>query len=221
MSKKLPHQISLEELLEALEHTTDDVQELVSYKNDVPMFLSKFKLESGDNFVKSATLYKLYNIYSNEPVTRQVFTKTASEFVQFRDPYFRINISPIKLTKILNPQTNANFSSSSSIKKHYDAFIENCAITKGTKWTEGYLLFEVYRFYCIDTKKAKRLSYESFISICEMYFEHRRIGSNRGRWFKLDPDTLNVLTQEHIDKVRLGRKMSDKKRLKYKPKEKK
>lgn len=223
MTKKLPFQISLEDLLEALEHSTESpsLDELISYTDDVPFFLSKFKIEAGEYFVRSSLLYKLYCIYSPSPVERKTFTKRAANFVPFNDPYFKLNISPIKLTKILNPPTNHNKLSSVSIKKHYETFLEVAKITKGSRFIEGFLLYEIYRYYCIDAKIMKRLKYEHFISISDLYFESKRIGESKGKWFKLDPEILDILGEEQILKVRERRKMSEKHKLIRKPKEKK
>ncbi len=223
MAKKLPFQISLEDLLAALETTEDNpgLEELISYKNDVPHFLSKFKLQAGEHFVRPSLLYKLYKIYSNNPLTQTRFSLSCADFVPREGNYFKLNISPIKLTKILNPQTNHNTSSSAGIKKHYEAFLENNNIVKGSKWIEGHLFFEVYRFYCIDAKVGKRLKYEHFISISSLYFEYRRIGSSKGKWFKLKPEILDVLSEEHIAKMKESRKMSEKHKLLRKPKENK
>lgn len=216
MSKKLPHQITLEELLIALENTDDNTSELISYKNDVPNFLSKFKIEAGENFLRPRLLYKLYEIYSKEPVDKITFTKTCGDFIPFNGLYFKTNIAPVKLTKILTPQTNRNELSSASIKSHYEAFLKVAEITAGSKWVEGFMLYELYRFYCIDAKKAKRLRYENFVTISKLYFENKRIGESKGRWFKLHENVLDIFTDEHILKIKESRKMSDKHKLRRK-----
>lgn len=219
MNKKLPHQISLEALLEALVNT-EDTEELISYKNDVPMFLSKFKIEAGNHLVRPGLLYKLYKIYSEEPLTQRRFSDTAVEFIPKGSNYFKLNISPSKILAILNPKTNANYISSSSVKKHYESFIENAKVTKGTKWIEGFMFHEIYRFHCIDNNIHKRLRYEHFISISSMYFENRRIGSSKGKWYKLDPRILDILPLEHQQKVKNDRAMSEDHKLRRKREEK-
>lgn len=218
MKNKLPHAINTEDLLKALE-TADDTIESISFKNDVPMFLSKFKLESGNNFIRPSLLYKLYKIYSQEPVSIKIFSRTCADFIPRTKHHFKLNISPVKLTKILNPPTNHNQTSSASIKNHYEAFIKNDEINKGDKWVEGFMFFEIYRFHCIDSKIMKRLRYEHFIVISKMYFDNKRIGSSKGVWFKLCPSVLEKIPPEHQQKVRNGRAMSDENKLKRKPKE--
>ena len=220
MTKKLPFQISLEDLLSQLE-TSDEspsLDELISFRNDVPFFLSKFKMENGEHFVRSSILYKLYCIYSPNPLDRTAFTKEASNFIPFNTPYFKLNISPHKLIKILNPPTNINRMSSAHIKKHYEKFIEIAKITKGTKWVESYFFFEIYRFHCIDAKIKNKLRYEFFVTISKLYFEYRRIGSSKGVYFKLDPQLLSILSPEHQEKIRESRKMSEKNKQKRRSK---
>jgi hypothetical protein len=185
------------------------------------MFLSKFKLESGDQFVRPSLLYKLYKIYSNNPLEQTAFSISCADFVPREGNYFKLNISPIKLTKILNPPTNHNQLSSLRVKKHYDKFLEVTKIIKGSRYVQGFLLYELYRFYCIDAKIGKRLRYENFISISCLHFETKRIGESKGKWFRIDPQVLDILGDEHIKKVIESRKMSEKHKQLRKPKEKK
>jgi len=209
MSKKLPHQISLEELLSSLEAVRDDSDDNLdnlSYKNDVPAFLSKFKIEAGEYFVKPPLLYKLYHIFSPEPLSQQEFSIHVGHFIPRTNHGFKLNVPPQKLLKILNPPINQNYMASSSIQKHFATFLEKCKITKGPKWVESFLLLEVYRFYCIDNKVKKRIGIVNFTSICKLHFEFKRVGTSKGVCFKLNSDVLDVLTPEHIERIKNGRK---------------
>lgn len=212
MSKKLPHQHNIEDLLKALEDVkNDDISdELISFDNDVPFFLSKFKIENGKYTVRISLLYKLYKIYSKEPLKQNQFTRNVGNFVINDGHYFNINISPEKIIKILNPPQNRNEIARSAIHKHFTTFVENCKVKKGQKWIEAFLLFEVYRHYCIDKKIHKLMRYENFVSVCKLNFEHRRIGSSKGVWLKLDPEILSILTPELMEKIRERRKKDEK-----------
>jgi hypothetical protein len=209
--KKLPFQIPLDDLLKALEDDeTPTLEELISYENDVPIFLSKFKLETGTYLVRASLLYKLYKIFSKNPLPPSEFSYSCGNFIhRAKNNYYKLNISPIKLTKILNPPVNRRDLSSSAIKTHYEKFLEGTKVTKGTKWFEGFMLFEIYRFYCIDHKLKKRLRYENFVTISKLYFEHKRIGSSKGNWFKLDEEVFSILTPEHVERINGKRKKTE------------
>ena len=204
MSKKLPHQHDINDLLKALEELRDDdtSNELYSFENDVPAFLSKFKIEAGDYFIKPSLLYKLYKIFTKEHLNQTEFSISAGNFIPRTDYGFKLNISPQKIIKILNPPRNKNNIAKSSVLKHFVVFLKKMDIKKGNKWVESIVLHEIYRHYCIDNRIHKRLSYENFVSICKMNFEYRRIGSSKQNWLKLDPKTLDLLTPEVLERIR-------------------
>lgn len=217
MSKKLHHQLNTEDLLNALESTEesviDTIEDLTSYKNDVPLFLSKFKLEAGTFRVHRSIIYKLYRLFSEAPLGQSEFMHSCRDFIPKDDKYFNTNISPITLKKMLDPPKKTVHMSSIAIKKHYETFLELESVKKGTKWVEGALLYELYRFYCIDNNMRTRLTYKNFSVISQLYFETRRVTSSRVIYFKLGPETLNKLPPEHQQKVRNDRiKEKEKKR---------
>lgn len=206
---RLPFKISSEELLNSLESLPDDTEELVSYSTDVPIFLSKLKIETGEYLIRPILIYKLYKVFSKNPVSQVKFSFEAANFVLREGNYFKLNISYQAIIKILNPQVNRNKLSSHSVKKHFETFLKNTKTEKGPKWCESFLVFEVYRYYCIDNKIYHLLRYEDFVSMLKLHFEYKRVGKSKGVQFKLNTNLLEVLTLEYIEKIKLGRKKNE------------
>lgn len=199
---KLPHSFSEAELLALLE-TAEDI-ETTSWANDVPFFLSHFKLDQGSNKVSVVLLYKLYMLYSKHSVVQQEFTKTVAQFIEKTGNYFHLNIKPIRIAKVLQEKKEKKLLSFNSInmQKHYDDFVKLKDVKPGNTWVEGMILYEIYRFYCIDRKKAVRLSLPQFIPLSHLYFKGKKVGSSKTTWFQVDDEIIGrSLTQEDITRL--------------------
>lgn len=202
MSKKLPYTISTEDLLASLESAID--VETVEWTNDVPVFLSKFKIEQGKYCVSPTSLYSLYTIFSKDKVSRDEFYYTAAKFIPRTSRYYKLNIKPTAIAKILHGnklQKSFNFTTSVTLKRHFEKFMKTVGLKKGTKWVEGSVLHECYRFYCIDNKVHSRMIYKNFTSVCKLYFDHKRIGSSKAHWYKVDEEVIKMLTEEDIQRL--------------------
>lgn len=202
--RKLPQHISDEELLAALDSADDT--ETTEYSSDVPHFLAKFKIDQGSYKVRKSLLYKLYKLYSKEPLTRPMFSTTAAEFIPVSSKnYFSINIPAMKIANVVHTKkqsTKVNFNASLNVKKHYEKFILAVGMDKGTNWVQAEVLHEIYRFYCIDNRMKSRLIQTNFVTVSKLYFEHKRLTESRAMWFKVDKEIVDrLLTKE--DQVRL------------------
>jgi len=215
---RLPHHISDEDLLLALESADDT--ETTEWSNDVPHFLSHFKLEQGTYKVHSALVYNLYKLYSKSPLSRAHFTTTASQFIEFDSKYYRLNVRPMQIAKVVNTKkrdTSVNFHANLTIKKHFERFLSVCNVKKANTWVEGVIFHEIYRHYCIDKKAKGRMIYKHFIKVSKLYFKTRRIGSSKALWYNVDDEIVHrLLTPEIIARVNSRRiKQSDETKEKH------
>lgn len=207
---RLPHHISTDDLLLALESAEDT--ETTEWSNDVPYFLSHFKLEQGSYKVHSRLLYKLYCLYSKNPLRKYDFTCTTAQFIQFERNYYRINIPPIRIAKVVNQKkqdTSVNFNANLAVKKHFETFVRKAQLKKGSSFVEGVILHEIYRHYCIDAKIKTRMTYINFIKVCKLYFPIKRIGSSKAVWFNINDEIVSrLLTEEIVARVNSCRKIT-------------
>lgn len=204
---RLPHQIDTDDLLEALDSAEET--EVTNWSNDVPHFLSKFKIEQGPHKILGRTLYDLYKLYSTSPVTMGIFTNTISQFIVTKNisnrTYFNINIKPLTIAKVLHVRKTAGMKkelASLMYKRRYDAFVRACRVKKGKTWVEGLVLWEIYRMYCIDSKITARIDYKKFIKISRLYFNSKRIGSSKALWYNIDDEIIGrFLTPELLENL--------------------
>lgn len=209
---KLPHQISTDDLLNALNEAEDI--ESTEWTNDVPHFLSHFKMEQGQYKVPTHLLYSLYKLYSKQPVDQRSFTFTISQFLVrdgSRNPYYLVNIKPMRIAKVVNTklkETQFNVTANLALKKHYDLFLKECKVRKGRTWVEALIFYEIYRHYCIDKRIKVRFNNHTFIKISRLYFKTRRIGHSRSTWFNVDNEIVSrFLTEDMIKRVNERRRV--------------
>lgn len=203
MTRRLPHNISTDDLLASLESAEDT--ETTEWSNDVPHFLSHFKFEQGAYKVRTALLYKLYKLYSKAPIRQWDFTNTTAQFIELKGDYLLLNTKPIRIAKVVNTKTvqsKRSVLASLTIKKHYEQFLRDSLVKKGTTWVEGVIFHEIYRHYCIDKKIQSRMIYTNFIKVTKLYFKCRRIGSSKAMWFAIDDELVSrVLNDDIIARV--------------------
>lgn len=210
---RLPHNVSTEELLASLE-SAEDV-ESTTWTNDVPHFLSHFRFEQGEFKVRVNLLFALYRLYSKAPLKQAQFTNTVSQFIEYNHPYFKINVKPIKIAKVVHSkklEISVNFLANLAIKKHFERFIKDKNIKVGKYWIESIMLYEVYRHYCIDKKIAIRLDPNRFARLTQLYFRSKRVGSSKGLMFLINLESVqDTLTKETIQQVNSRRKVTSEK----------
>lgn len=203
MTRRLPHNISTDDLLASLESAEDT--ETTEWENDVPHFLSHFKIEQGEYKVRNTLLYSLYKLYSKEPVSSFNFSVTAGQFVELKSPYFLLNIKPIRIAKVVNTkllEKKRNVTANIAVKRKYEQFLQETGVKKGTDWVEGRLIHEIYRHFCIDKRLKCTISYVNFIKVTKLYFKFKRIGASKAVWFNIDKSVVSkYLTPEIIERI--------------------
>jgi len=200
---RLPHNINTDELLQALE-TAEEVTTEIEWKTDVPLFLSKYLIEPGEFKVPLKLLYKLYFVYSIEPLTKVKFCLELQNYIQSDgNGTYEISLSATEIMKILKidiEKRAGSVTTSLAIKTHYEKFLKKKNITVGTKWIKSSELFEIYRVYCIDNKLSSRISWMNFVLLTKLYFKFRRIGSSKSHWFGVNEETLGILSVEEKER---------------------
>jgi hypothetical protein len=206
---KLPHHISTEDLLASLE-TAEDT-ETTEWSNDVPYFLSHFKFEQGQNKVKNNLIYRLYRLYSKKPVSQCEFSATVSQFIEYNGKYFKMNVKPMRIAKVVNTKVKdkkISIATNLVYKAKYEKFLKECDVKKGRTWVEGLILYEIYRHYAINNNFKSKLSQPCFILISKLYFKTKRIGESNAVWFNIDKEIVSrFLTEQDLINVNSRRKV--------------
>lgn len=200
--KKLPNEIGLDSLLNALENNkvaSDGVDDAV-LDSDVPVFLIKNNIKSGDNITTGDFLYRLYKLFSNSPVSKLKFIREISLYIHRQTGYYLINKEPSELFSDLSHLTKARIrprTASKSSKLHFDSFIKENEIEVGKSWLEDYVLYHFYDKWTFDSKKNRMLRLEVFRAFMKIFFENKttKDGSVFRINHKFDTDSIgNIKT---------------------------
>lgn len=210
-SKRLPTDFELEELLKLVTETPVDDAVAILELNDVVLFLSTYDITPGPNLVLHRLIYRLYRLWSKQPLTHQQFTQEMVKYLisyEKRDQwYYLINTAAFKLSakayELLKAQT-VNKTKSKNYKRHFEAFLKFHGLTPGTLWLESYLIFYLYDLWA--NKKPKPLGEKQFHKFAKLYFKHKRRSDSQVEWYAVDESVLRFLPQEHIDQIRQSRK---------------
>lgn len=222
MSKKTLTQYSEEELLLALQQP--EQSNVQAKDNSIPMFLSFYKIEPGNDLIITRFLYSLYKLWANNPVTKTVFYNETGKYLithqKGAQEFYMINRSSLNLSSEAHKLVIARLGDRTKQlpwKKHFDAFIEHFKIKPGSYFLESFVLYDLYDQYVFKTKKKGHLGIDSFINFCRLYFTQERLTSNKVSWFGVDESIKQFITDEHLatlreQRVKLYGQKSNKKR---------
>ena len=209
--KKLPSKISTEDLLKALdskEEVKEEIREVFDFGNDVPLFLSKYKIESGTQTITKKKLYRLYKQFSETPVNLYEFYLTVGGFIEsYKDDHYLINLNRAEIHNLIqkNKPNSKKFALTSvSTRRHFELFLEETDINKGQKWVEAHVLIYLYHKWCRANKKSIRLKPKVFVSFARLYLETKRT-THQFTWFKVNEVLINSLTEDDKRKIRNDR----------------
>jgi len=225
MSSKTVKSLDTDALIEAL--SSEQTQEVSHIDNDldsVLAFIHKFKLQSGDHSVKNTVLYSLYKSQCKEtPTNLNTFsTELGKHFHKYSNRmgiFYMIDRTSFAISEAVlkaKSEKKTNKLTSITYQKHFQTFLQEADINSGNIWTEGFIIFEAYRYYCIDRKLSIRFSYDYFIKFLKLHFNHRRVTENRSLWFAISNDLSTYFTEEQKDEIRQKRKNPKKSNKKIK-----
>lgn len=221
--RKLPHQLSEEELIDAIEakeepiheQYSETLEEIINYptmSDDTVGFLSTYNIQPGNDVVLCRMLYDLYKLWSKEPVSKGEFQHEVGKYLltqQKNDKvYYLLNKNSFRLTEaafeLINQKT-IDKSKSLPWRKHFESFLAKYEIKSGNYYIESFALYDLYDEYVYETGKKAPLSQEQFFNMCKVYFLGKRITQNRVTWFGVDESITTVLTQQRLESLRRNR----------------
>lgn len=214
-SPVLPANKSTADLLKQLKATKDDPTTPLKPArglDEIVEFLVFFGFDQGDKRVRKATMYKLYKLWSKDPVDNYRFNFTVGQFLLSTNSsgtyYYLVNQSTFKIhEKTLGYlEEKRDKTKSKRCKRHFDNYLDKYELKRGTYWLESFILYYLYDLFCYSNGyKANPLGENNFINFCKLQFETKRRASSRMTWFGVDPCVLKYLPEEHLKQLREGR----------------
>lgn len=168
--KKLPSQLSDEELLDLINNSTGTVKR--AYNTPYLNFLSKYNIQPGPTKVLSKTLYQLFK-QDYPDINHIKFTRRLSNYIEkSKDGYFLINKSILEIGRqieaILFPPHVSNVRKVRNQRKHIEAFLEYFKLKPGDNSVSLQVFLDIYSVYCYKEKK-KKLNDREFRHLLSIY----------------------------------------------------
>ncbi len=223
MNKKLPSELSIEELLASLDGV-DLINDKVefSYDNPILSFIQAFNIVSGKNLISDKILYDLYKIWHKDTFIKQRdFNLRLGQYIpskQSNRRFYFVDKKVLELAeKVQSIKEKHTLDRSKSIhwNKHFERFLAESGIESGELYVEGDILYYIYSRWCDSARLKQWLSYNSFLDICAMNFDHKRLAYSKFKWFGVNNKIKQSITKEEVKRWRKGRKKyGRKKRIK-------
>lgn len=229
--QKLPNDLSVEELLKALEDTSKSEKKesvsstLPNIQDDslneeypIASFLDAFQIKNGNALVSDAVLYKLFTVWNKTSgMNKNLFNRQMQMFL-LRAPvkrgnttkvYYRINEAATKLVKYVNhyhKEKKRNQRTNKNYKKYYEKFFKDIGIESGPLFVEADILYHIYDTY-MYRRNRKSYSYHTFELVCSLFFEVKYFTDFTAPWFGVSENVKQHISKEAVENWRKGRKL--------------
>lgn len=212
--RKSQNDISIDDLLKALDTKKSDASEVIVDDDAVLAFIQTFKIEEGNYKIHADLIYRLFSMWSKKPVRLHKFF---TEFNKYIRPFnttktYKLNknindiVKHFKDQKTLYNNKISNRSIlSKSVQANFKKFLEQCDIKNGNLYVEADIFYHVYDTWCYRNRK-KPLSYLRFSSMAQLFFNHKRFKGSLMVWFALDPSIKQHIDKNAVLNWRTGRK---------------
>lgn len=213
------HSLSDEELLASLEGSVE-VETDVDWHNDVPSFITHFKLQPGPNRVRSDIIYKVYKNFSKNPDNSYNFGRTMVLFFQHEDQrYFMLDKPVGFFMSLLNKHKEekaTRFTTNPTRNRSFRKLMSDLGVKKGNTWVPASYIYEVYRCWCIDTKKRAVFGKDAFFKFLSMNLESRHLGNSIYGQKLVKIDKSFVDDPKHREVIKIFKMRIDKDKSLYK-----
>jgi hypothetical protein len=227
-SKKLPSEISVDDLLSELEDDSAVAPIEDQTDNEIVRFLTYYNIERGNEPVKLNLLYRLYKLFSPNPKGAEPFNAEVRLYFDYEEKPNHYNVflnkSALNIGETLykairkshKPKTRSR-----SFRKHFELFLKELNMKPGTFYLDSTSLLYLYDEWKFKTKRKYKVADRQFLSVLKLYFTPKRTSKTQ-QLYGIDRNALNYdLTDEKVASIKEWSKKYHEKRQarKKKPKE--
>jgi hypothetical protein len=210
---RLPSEISVEELLNSLEDSTEE-SSLQDINDDIVSFLLAYGIKPGPNPVQKSLFYSLYRKWSKNPLEKSKFYFRIKKFLitHQKGPnlFYLIDKDVFKVTEEIQKfvlSGSINKTKSKKHKTHFENYLKKYNISPGDFYVESYILYYLYDKWVYSINKKTPLGEDQFFNFCKLYFNQKRNSVSRISWFGVDKESfLKVMPYDKMEKLRESRK---------------
>lgn len=212
--KKSLTELSEKELLDIVANEPSKIK-VYSWPNDVLEFISVYNLKTGEERIIGKLLYKLYKLWSKNPINKKTFVSTLTDLFPSMQNGPNLAILLDKKALDLKQEAYNYVKPRSKVKdkgwiEHFQKYLSNYSIKKGSFFVKDIVLYKLYSQ--LFNKKHNPLGLVQFNNFCKMYFTTKLIKKNY--WFGLNETIQNHLTEELINEMRKDSAIKENKKIK-------
>jgi hypothetical protein len=201
-SKKL-EEISSEDLLKALESPQQTIE--IQDTPDFVKFIQRFDIKSGKHPIHPRLLFQLFKKYYHYQESLSIFIRMAKTLLKHHQRHFYLNSDCLLLFHELNAPKKRSVqtrsaTSNSGLQRHLNAFFEATGLSEGTTKTPWYVLYHLYRCYCIDNNRKSHHTAKVFLSYLKLHFTH--FSTNDGLVFNISTAEGILPNKGEYDQIR-------------------
>jgi len=214
MTRRLPHEISTNELLEIINNTPKlveeeekklDVQE-DPVNGDVLAFLARFNIQTGENKVKKNLLYNIYKAWSSYPIKRKDFFTIVNRYIDSATgaSSYKINLNVVKLSYDVFTAFKSKYRivTNKSRTVHFENFFNFYALKSEDYWVHINILYYLYQEYLnASPKKQRPLSYKHFIHYTAVYFKVKN--TNQGKMVCVSKNIEGFFKKDQLNELKV------------------
>jgi hypothetical protein len=232
--QKLPSDLTVEELLKALEDNHSQLNTDSTNKNSnlIPMpeytgqyidsnpvisFITAFNIKSGNHLVASHIVYDLFKVWNKfDRTTNLNFQEEFGKYFRRHKvvslkkliTYYALNEKAATLAYYLDQYKKTNkrkYLTSKNYVKHYEKFFNDLSIEPGPLFVESDVLYHVYDTHMYRSKK-KSHPFIRFELICGLFFEKKYFDKTNRPWFGVSDNIKQHISPQAVANWREGRK---------------
>ena len=199
VSLKLPDNIQLEDLLEALDSKVEGTNSI----DPIVVFLQRFDIKPGNERVTGKLLYNLYNRTTKNPYKKIKFSLELNKYIskELNSNYFLINQPFEHLNELCDKvQRKHDKVKSPTYHQHFQNFLRKYHIEESNQWVEDYILYNLYDSWSYSIHKKHPLSKEYFYRFCNIYFEKQVTKTTT--YYGVNKNVLDYLSDNLIRQLR-------------------
>ena len=201
----------MEELLKELEDKEEslevDTLPEQHYLDEIIAFVNTLNLKPGTNVVRSASLYKLYKNFSEDPISQLSFTNRIHNYLPGEGGRVLINLEATVIGEHIfkgkrGPRCH---SLNKKYKRSIEDFLENCDVKPGKFYIETYILFEMYAEWVRLTQRPVIVPRHAVSQLLAVYLPSKKLDHHNTRLNYLGIErsqTYHYLTDEKIVHLR-------------------
>jgi hypothetical protein len=218
--KKLNSDLSIEELLKALngdsDEDADNADEIIS-SNPVFAFIQTFEIKEGKHRVSCSLMYDLFKQWDKFSSLNNVqfFTEFQKYFRveniasrYHRNRFYLVNKDLFEIVKHVETYKRPQFIDNirfKAYKKHIESFFEQKDIKPGDLYIESDVFYHIYDTWVYKKEIKRQLSHRHFSAVCKLYFTNKRFKGSDMEWFGVDSNIKQHISAQGVANWRQGR----------------